>query len=323
MKNGKKGYGHGNPWFAGVIGIILAVILYIHLPAYKAISGVVFIFALAHLIIAGIVLISAYLISPQKLKNILFEKRRMKKMEGKLYFGWSIGWMNMFWVLGVIFLIASVMIYSLNSSFIWLALIFFLESIILFIGNIYLQCSKKLEFMTLPYVDLLKTDKDLILDAGCGSGRTTVALSKVMKNSKIVAFDRFDSDYIDKGGRSLLERNLKIAGISDKVDIIQGDVTEMNFKDNYFDSAISTYMMDHLGKNKFTALKEIQRVLKPGGKFLLVVFVPNWATFSVFNVLCFSLTSKKGWRDLFIKTGFKLKDEGAINGGVYFLTEKL
>jgi tRNA G46 methylase TrmB len=36
--------------------------------------------------------------------------------------------------------------------------------------------------LTLPFVDLFSSDKDLIIDAGCGFGRTMVELSKVSKN---------------------------------------------------------------------------------------------------------------------------------------------
>ena len=143
-----------------------------------------------------------------------------------------------------------------------------------------------------------------------------------MKNGKIVAYDRFDSDYIENGGQTLLERNLKIAGIQDKVEIKKGDITEISYNAETFDSAISSYMMDHLGKYKLDGLKDINRVLKPGGKFLLIVFVPGVATFSVFNFFCLSLTSRKVWRKLFEHSNFILKEEGAINTGIYFLVEK-
>jgi SAM-dependent methyltransferase len=322
MEKGKKGKGHGHPWKIGIIGIIVAAVLYYYLPEYKGTSNVVAIFALAHLLIGGVILISAYIITPQRLRYILFEKRLLKKYEGKLYFGWSMGWMNLFWVVGLVLLISSCYVYLLDSGLIWLSILFFLFSINLFIGNIVLRNSKKIDFLTLPYVDLLKSENDIILDAGCGSGRTTIALSKVAKNSKIVALDRFDADYIENGGKDLHKRNLAIAGIQDKVEILQGDVTELNFNDNYFDSAISSYMFDHLGEHKLIALKEIVRVLKPGGKFLLIIFVPNWATFSVFNVLSFTLTSRNKWKRLFKEVNFKQLDEGAINGGVYYLLQK-
>lgn len=323
MKKETKGHGHGHNWIVGFIGVIVSVLIYKYFSANEKISGMISLSVWGHFTLAGIILISVYLALPQKLKYSLFEKHQMKKLEGKLYFGWSYGGLNLFPAIGIVLLSGAVFSYFLNPFQIWLPLIFLLISINLFLGNIVIRNSKKLDHMTLPYVNLLRTDNDLILDAGCGSGRTTIALSKVMKNSRIVAFDRFDSDYIDNGGIDLIQKNIEITGLSDKVEIVKGDITEMKFINNYFDSAISTYMMDHLGKHKLEGLREIRRVLKPGGKFLLVVFVPNWATFSVFNILSFSLSSRKKWRQLFVRAGFRLKEEGAINAGVYFLIEKI
>jgi len=321
-KTDKKGKGHGHPWIVGIVGIIVAVLLYAHLPKLNVVSGAILLFSLAHIILAGVILISAYLVSPQKLIYLLFEKRKMKKLEGKYYFGWSFGWMNLFWMTASIFMIAALWVYLLNPQLIGLSLILFLVSLNLWAGNFVLRASKNQDYMTLPFVDLITSENKMLLDAGCGSGRTTLALSKVMKTSMIKALDRFDSDYIDNGGKALLERNLKIAGISERVEICKGDVTEMTFEDNFFDAAISSFMVDHLGKYKLDALKEINRVLKPGCRFLLIVFVPSYATFSVFNVMCFSLTSRKGWRKLFTQSNFNLKEEGVINSAVYFLVEK-
>jgi ubiquinone/menaquinone biosynthesis C-methylase UbiE len=318
----KKGKGHGHPWIAGIAGIIIALALYIHLPKLKIISGAVMLFALAHLIIAGLVIISAYLISPQKLIYSLFEKRKLYKLEGEYYFGWAFGWMNLFWMMASVFLIAAVWVYLFNSQLIWLSLILFLISLNLWAGNSVLRVSNSQDYMTIPFVDLFSSKNEMVLDAGCGSGRTTLGLSKVMKTGRIVSLDRFDSDYIEDGGKALLERNLRIAGMSDRVEICQGDVTEMEFNDNSFDAVISSFMLDHLGKYKLDALKEINRVLKPGSRFLLIVFVPNYATFSVFNILCFTLTSREGWRKFFKQSNFTLKDEGIINSAVYFLIEK-
>ena len=176
--------------------------------------------------------------------------------------------------------------------------------------------------MTLPMVDLMANPEGNVLDVGCGSGRTTLELAKVMQKIRITALDRFDSDYIENGGRALFERNIRIAGIENRVEILPCDVTEIPSANDTYDAAISTYMMDHLGKNKLVALKETYRVLKPGSRFLLVVFVPGWATFSVFNLACLSLTNEKGWKKLFGQSGFELKAEGVINAGVYFLIEK-
>jgi SAM-dependent methyltransferase len=318
----KKGKGHGHPWIVGIIGIIAAVILYINLPKFQLISGTVLLIALSHLVIAGIVLISAYFVSPQKLIYQLFEKRKLRKMKDKLYFGWSFGWMNMFWISALVIMLAALLLYLVNATLLWLSLIMFLISLNLLVGNFVLRTSKKEDYMTLPFVDLFPQGHDKVLDAGCGSGRTTLALSKVMKSGTITALDRFDSDYIENGGKVLLKRNLGIAGIGERVEICQGDVTAMEFKNESFNAAISSFMVDHLGKYKLDALREINRILKHGGRFLLIVFVPNYATFSVMNVMSFALTSKKGWRSLFKQSNFTLIDEGIINTATFFLIEK-
>jgi ubiquinone/menaquinone biosynthesis C-methylase UbiE len=203
-----------------------------------------------------------------------------------------------------------------------LPIVLLLLAVNLFAGNYVWRMGKKVDFMTLPFVDLFSSDHDLVLDAGCGSGRTSVALSRVIKSGRIVALDLFTADYIQGGGRTLIERNLNIAGATDKVQIVQGDITQLEFEDDKFDAAVSTYMMDHLGAGKLPALTEVRRTLKPGGKFLLVVFEPNIFTFAVANVLFLGLASRKVWRGLFAEAKLNLLQEGAINSGVYFLLQK-
>jgi len=157
-----------------------------------------------------------------------------------------------------------------------------------------------------------------ILDAGCGAGRSTVAISKTF-SGKITAFDLFDSDYIEGGGNTLLEKNLKLTGITDQVEIVQGDITGTGFADATFDAAVSSYMIDHLGDQKLNALKEIKRILKPGGRMLMIVLTPGLSSFAILNLLSFGLTSKKKWKLLFDQAGFSLVEEGIVNGGTYFL----
>lgn len=246
----------------------------------------------------------------------------MKKSQEKYNFGWSFFWMNGYWIVGTIVLLIAIWLLISLSFYQILGLILVIVSINLFGGSYVCRKSSSLDYLTLPYTDLLSSDKDYVLDACCGAGRTTIALSKVIREGRIVALDRFDASYIDGGGRQLLEDNLKIAKIDDKVEIVKGDVTNLNFEENTFDAIISSYALDHIGPLQSTALKEFNRVLKPEGRFLLIVFVPNFYTFLVANVMCFHLTSRKKWRKMFSNTGFETLDEGIINGGVYYLLKK-
>lgn len=245
--------------------------------------------------------------------------------EEKFDFGGSSLFENFPWILGLIFFISSMVIFFyFNSPYIQvLSLPLLLLSANFFIGTYVARNFTKTDNMTLPFVDLFSSDENLILDAGCGSGRATVELSKVSKNGQIVALDLFDPESSESiSSKDLLEKNLEIAGITDRVRIVQGDVTDLEFEDKTFDAAISVLLINNLGKAKLTGLKELYRVLKPGGKLLIIIPTLSLQTFAVMSVFSLILTSRNEWRSLFEQAGFNLLDEGFINFGTFFLLQK-
>ena len=64
------------------------------------------------------------------------------------------------------------------------------------------------------------------------------------------------------------------------------------------------------------------RTLKPGGRFLLIVWVPGWTMFVVANVLSFLLASKRSWRRMATDAGFEIADEGTLNGSWFVVLRK-
>ena len=62
--------------------------------------------------------------------------------------------------------------------------------------------------------------------------------------------------------------NARIEGVSDKIKIIDGDVTSLPFTDNKFDVVTTSLMLHHV-KNTDLALKEMVRVLKPNGTLVI------------------------------------------------------
>jgi SAM-dependent methyltransferase len=250
----------------------------------------------------------------------------VKKMnEEKFDFGGSLLFETFPLILGALFFLSSMGIFFyFKSSYIQLlSLPLILLSANFFMGTYITRNFTKTDNMTLPFVDLFSSDEDLILDAGCGSGRSTVELSKVSRNGQIVALDLFDPQSESISSRKLLEKNLEIAGITDKVQILQGDVTNLEFEDNTFESAISVLLINNLGKAKLKGLKELFRVLKPGGKVLIVIPTLNLQTFAVMSFFSLVLTSSKKWRSLFEEAGFNYLDKGNINFGKFFLLQKI
>jgi len=103
----------------------------------------------------------------------------------------------------------------------------------------------------------------IILDVGCGGGRTIHRMAEMASRGKVFGIDyssdcvAWSSDYNAewiKGGR---------------VEILAAAVNELPFKDNYFDivTAVETvYFWPDLAE----CFKEIKRVLKPSGKFVII-----------------------------------------------------
>jgi SAM-dependent methyltransferase len=239
-------------------------------------------------------------------------------------FGWGFIYRRGFLIGWTLFLTLSIGTLITNKSLYILSGLLFLVALQLLMRDIALRYIHKIDaVLVLPYVDLLPSDNSLVLDAGCGSGRTSIAVSKILKNGKIIAVDKFDAPYIDDGGKKLLEKNLKIANVTDKVEIQTQDITALKFEKETFDAAVSSYVIDHVGKDKLKALKEINRVLKKNGKLLMMIMLPNYAAIMVLNIIgILILTSRKKWNQLFKEAKFKCIDDGDLNGGHYFLLEK-
>jgi SAM-dependent methyltransferase len=249
---------------------------------------------------------------------------RRKATDQDYDFGWGFAWRWGFLVGGILFLALSIGTLVINKSLYILSGLLFLVALQLFMGDLALRYVHKINAeLVLPYVNWLMSGEDLVLDAGCGSGRTSIAVSKILKNGKIIAVDKFDAPYIGDGGRRLLEQNLKVANIQEKVDIQTHDLTNLTFEDDVFDAAVSSYVLDHMGDDQLRGLKEINRVLKKNGNLLMMIMLPNYFTMMMFNIISvLQLTSHKKWNQLIKEANFKCIDDGDINGGHYFLLEK-
>ncbi len=105
-----------------------------------------------------------------------------------------------------------------------------------------------------------------VLDIACGTGRGTVGLARAVGVAgKVDAFDL--SEAMLEQARAKIEK----LGLSDRVRFKQGNARELPYPDNTFDLVYNGYMFDLIPLDGFAPiLKEMARVLKPGGKLVLV-----------------------------------------------------
>ena len=98
-----------------------------------------------------------------------------------------------------------------------------------------------------------------ILDAGCGSGRNMVELSR---RGTVT-------------GVELSAASAQLARERGCGEVIEGSVLEMPFEDAGFELAVSLDVVEHL-EDDFAALRELRRVVAPGGVLLVTVPAYQW-----------------------------------------------
>jgi len=108
-------------------------------------------------------------------------------------------------------------------------------------------------------------DGEKVLDVGCGSGTLLIEAKMRYPDADCVGIDP------DKEILQLAERKLEQAGV--KARLVQGFAQELPFPPAAFDLAISTLIFHHLSTPvKRDAIKEIYRILKDKGRFMLADF---------------------------------------------------
>ena len=243
---GKKGHGHSHAWLMGVVGLAAGLGLLVYAPSLKVVSSSLLLFAGFHIVGAIVLLASAYSLGLRKLlaRRLARRSERARSFD----FGWGPEWMNGLAVIALALAWAAIALPRFAAAAWWpLAFILLLLGASAFAGNLVMRSFRSADHVVLPMVELMRGDDDLILDAGCGAGRTTIALRRGLRNGRVVAVDRFDADYIDGGGRDLIARNLAAAGLTDRRHGRDGRSDCPPFKDATFDGAVSTNVFDHLG----------------------------------------------------------------------------
>ena len=104
---------------------------------------------------------------------------------------------------------------------------------------------------------------DYVLDVGCGGGKTVGKLCDMVGNGKVYGIDY--SDLCIKKAEKLNHKNV----LCGKVKLQKATVSALPFDSEKFDlvTAVETY---YFWPDKLNDLREIWRVLKPGGKIMLV-----------------------------------------------------
>jgi ubiquinone/menaquinone biosynthesis C-methylase UbiE len=132
------------------------------------------------------------------------------------------------------------------------------------VGFLSLGREQAMRRMTVDLVQLQPGES--VLDVGCGTGALTrLAKERVGETGRVYG--------VDAAPQMIAVARRKAAGRDLAIDFQIGLIEQLAFPDDSFDVVLSSLMMHHLPEElKRQGLAEIARVLKPGGRLLVLDF---------------------------------------------------
>jgi len=181
----------------------------------------------------------------------------------------------------------------------------------------------------LPSERFLASGQGRVLDVGAGSGRALIGLLLARPRVTGTALDIYTGFFgVADNTPERMMRNARIAGVADRADTLKADATKMPLPDASYDAAISSYAIDHMGREGTPkAIKEVARVLKPNGEFLLEIVNPDAWTTVMMPIPHLGLNAHfrpdpARWRAMLKDAGFEVLEEGTAPATLYWLARK-
>ncbi|MCR5002735.1 MAG: bifunctional demethylmenaquinone methyltransferase/2-methoxy-6-polyprenyl-1,4-benzoquinol methylase UbiE [Bacteroidales bacterium] len=120
-----------------------------------------------------------------------------------------------------------------------------------------------------------------VLDIACGTGDFSIAIAK-KTTATVTGFD------LSAGMLKIMDEKVKAEGLDGRIETLQGDCEKMPFQDNSFDCVTIGFGIRNF-EHREEALKEILRVLRPGGKLIILeLSIPENPVIRWFYKLYFS-----------------------------------
>jgi demethylmenaquinone methyltransferase/2-methoxy-6-polyprenyl-1,4-benzoquinol methylase len=128
-------------------------------------------------------------------------------------------------------------------------------------------------------IGLLKqVEPKTVLDVATGTADMAILACRLLHPGKIIGLD-LSAEMLELG-RKKVEKE----GLVSKIELVKGDGEAISFPDNSFDAVMVAFGVRNF-ENLENGLSEMLRVLKPGGKLVILEFSkPNWGFKNLYNL---------------------------------------
>jgi ubiquinone/menaquinone biosynthesis C-methylase UbiE len=145
-----------------------------------------------------------------------------------------------------------------------------------------------------------------VLDMGCGTGVSTALILETLRPQRLAAFD-FDPSMVELARRRLARHHQ-----GHDLHLTAADATRMPYGDGLFDAVFESGVVHHIPDWR-AALREVGRVLKPGGRFCFAEPSRGRLRRGLYRILPHSVESMfdlDEWRSALAEAGLQV--EGSL-----------
>jgi len=115
------------------------------------------------------------------------------------------------------------------------------------------------------------TGAEQVLDLGCGRGAVLLTVARRLTTGQAIGLDVWQAKDQSGNSEAATRRNADVEGLTDRIDLVTGDMRALPFDDASFDLVVSNLAVHNIpgADDRRTAVTEALRVLRPGGRLLL------------------------------------------------------
>lgn len=110
-----------------------------------------------------------------------------------------------------------------------------------------------------------------VLDVGCGRGLFLVGAARRLVGGRATGIDIWRAEDLSNNSAEATLANARLEGVAERVEVRTADMRELPFPDATFDVVLSCAAIHNLDaeQDRAAAIRQVARVLKPGGHALI------------------------------------------------------